>query len=265
MDNVVDVAIYPLPQQEEEAKGKRRMGLGLTGVANAVEYLGHQYGSQDFLDYLELILSSLRNICYITSSKLAKEKGAFPLFDTEKYLSGKFIKTLPEDVKELIFENGIRNSHLLSIAPTGTISLTADNISSGIEPVFTHEYQRVVQTFEGPKTEDITDYAWREWGLKGRTANETTAEEHVNVLIIAQRYIDSSCSKTCNVGDDVKWEDFKEIYMKAYDGGAKGCTTFRSSGKRMGILKEKQTAEEYIDDEDSVCRIDERTGQPTCS
>lgn len=165
---------------------------------------------------------------------------------------------------------GIRNSHLTSIAPTGTISLSADNISSGIEPVFTHQYTRTIIKEDGPVQEDIEDYGYREWGIKGRTAGELTPEEHVQVLIEAQKYVDSACSKTCNVGPDVSWERFQAIYMTAYDGGAKGCTTFRASGKRMGILNEKpveKIEKEYVADEDDVqvCVIDPTTGQPTCS
>lgn len=263
MDNIIDQAIYPLPQQEEEARSKRRMGLGLTGVANALEYMGYEYGSKLFLSALEIILILLRNTCYDASMVLSKEKGPFPLFD-ERYLDSKFIETLPLNLRSDIKKYGIRNSHLLSIAPTGTISLAADNISSGIEPVFSHSFERVIQTFEGPRTEQVEDYGYRTWGIKGRTANEISVDEHVNVLITSQKYVDSSVSKTCNVGDDVTWDQFKDVYIKAFDGGAKGCTTFRKKGKLAGILNENPT-EEFIDDEDSVCRIDESTGQPTCS
>lgn len=264
MDNIIDIGIYPLPQQETEGKSKRRMGLGVTGLANALERLGFPYGSVDFVREMNLILEVLRDECYQTSSDLSREKGPFSLFDSEKYLSGKFIQTLPVSIRESIKKYGIRNSHLLSIAPTGTISLSADNISSGIEPVFTHSYTRTIIKEDGPVNEDISDFAFREWGLRGRTAGELSPEEHVNVLINAQKYVDSACSKTCNVGADVDWERFKAIYIQAFDGGAKGCTTFRSSGKRMGILIEKHT-EEYVDDEDSVCKIDDKTGQPSCS
>lgn len=266
MDNIIDLGIYPLPQQETEGKSKRRMGLGITGLANAVEFMGWPYGSPKFISVMNTILSILRDTCYQTSAELAKEKGPFPLYD-DKYLEGRFIKTLPENIREKIKQNGIRNSHLLSIAPTGTISLSADNISSGIEPVYTYAYTRTILTEEGARYEDIEDYGYRVWGVKGRTANDLSPEEHVSVLNNAQKYIDSSCSKTCNVGEDISWDRFKAIYMAAYDGGAKGCTTFRAAGKRMGILNEnkQKEPEEYIDDEDMVCKIDETTGQPTCS
>lgn len=272
MDNIIDVGHYPLPAQEEEGKNKRRMGLGLTGVANAIEAQGKPYGSEAFLEELEKICIVLRDECYRASVQLSKEKGPFPLFDDEKYLAGKFIQTLPEDIREGIKLHGIRNSHLTSIAPTGTISLSADNVSSGIEPVFTYGYERTIQTFDGPVYETVSDYAYREWGVEGRTANAIEVEDHVQVLSLVQKYVDSACSKTCNVGDNVSWERFKDVYMTAYDTGAKGCTTFRSAGKRYGILNEKPTEDqkpvkEYIDDEDSVeaCFIDPQTGQPSCS
>lgn len=273
MDNIIDVGIYPLPAQEEEGKNKRRMGLGVTGLANALESLGLPYGSDGFLNATEEIVETLRDECYRASVELAKEKGSFPLFDKEKYLEGKFIQRLPDDIREGIAKYGIRNSHLTSIAPTGTISLSADNISSGIEPVFTHTYTRTIQTFDGPAHEEVSDYAYREWGIKGRTASEISVEEHVEVLNTVQEYIDSACSKTCNVGDDVDWERFKDVYLQAYKGGAKGCTTFRAAGKRYGILNETPKEEEepiekeYVDDEDSVqaCFINPQTGQPECS
>lgn len=263
MDNIIDIGIYPLPQQESEGKAKRRMGLGITGLANLVEAIGHPYGSEKFIEFLHFILRILQNTAYQTSVDLAKEKGTFPLYD-EKYLDGKFIKTLPSNILDDMKKYGIRNSHLISIAPTGTISLSADNISSGIEPVYTYSYTRTIQTEEGVRYEDVQDFGYNNWGIKGRTANQLSPEEHVSVLIAAQKYVDSACSKTCNVGEDVSWERFKNIYMMAYDGGCKGVTTFRAAGKRVGILVEKPK-EEYIDDEDMVCRIDETTGQPTCS
>lgn len=266
MDNIMDIGVYPLPQQETEGKAKRRMGLGVTGLANALERLGLPYGSAEFISYMASILGELRNIAYDTSADLAKEKGHFPAYN-KKYLKGKFIQNLPTEIQEKIKKYGIRNSHLTSIAPTGTISLAADNISSGIEPVFTHSYTRTIITEDGVRHEDVEDFGYRVWGLKGRTASELSPEEHVSVLIEAQKYVDSACSKTCNVGADVSWERFKNIYMMAFDGGCKGVTTFRSAGKRMGILNEKKIEKEYISDEDEVqvCTIDGTTGQPTCS
>ena len=235
MDNVVDRAVYPLPAQELEAKSKRRMGLGVTGVANAIEAMGHDYGSSMFLLTLEKIMKTIRDTAYVSSVSLAAEKGPFPLY-REEFLDSDFAKTLPDDIRDIIRRYGIRNSHLLSVAPTGTISLSADNVSSGIEPVFSYGFDRTIQTFDGPRVERVDDYGYRTFGVKGRKADDLPVLTHVEVLNLASRYVDSACSKTCNVGDDVSWDEFKSVYMAAYDGGASGCTTFRASGKRYGIL-----------------------------
>ena len=236
MDNVVDRAVYPMPDQEKEAKDKRRMGLGVTGVANALETLGLKYGSKGFLDKLGEVMAIIRDQCYMASVALSAEKGSFPLYDNVKYLESNFVKTLPDHIQAAIGMHGIRNSHLLSVAPTGTISLSADNVSSGIEPVFSHYYDRTIQTFDGPRIERVEDYAYRVYGIEGEKADDLSVFDHVAVLNLASHYVDSACSKTCNVGADVTWEQFKDVYMQAYDGGASGCTTFRASGKRYGIL-----------------------------
>jgi len=269
MDNVVDRATYPLPQQELEAKNKRRMGLGVTGVANAIEALGLEYGSDGFIRQLETIMEVIRDGCYLTSVALAVEKGKFPLYNSS-FLDSDFAKTLPNNIRDLIAAHGIRNSHLLSVAPTGTISLSADNVSSGIEPVFSHYYDRTIQTFDGPKVERVEDYGYSKFGVKGKTADELSVFDHVKVLNAASRYVDSACSKTCNVGDDVSWEDFKRVYMEAYDGGSSGCTTFRASGKRYGILNaaasEDVAEEEIVDniEEGGACYFDPNTGLRKC-
>jgi len=273
MDNVVDRAIYPLPAQELEAKSKRRMGLGVTGVANAIEALGHDYGSPMFLNVLEEIMKTIRDTCYMASVSLAIEKGPFPLYRGEM-LESDFCKTLPSDIRDLIERHGIRNSHLLSVAPTGTISLSADNVSSGIEPVFSYGFDRTIQTFDGPRVERVDDYGYRVFGVKGRKADDLPVMAHVKVLNLASQYVDSACSKTCNVGDDVTWDEFKEVYMAAYDGGASGCTTFRASGKRYGILNasasedvapevEEVDNSDYVD-EGGACYYDPATGLRQC-
>ena len=262
MDNVIDRTIYPLPEQQAEAKAKRRMGLGVTAMANAGEMLGLPYASAQFNDFARLALETLRNETYSCSADLAAEKGSFPLYDAEKYNQGKFIKTLPKRVRDKIKENGIRNSHLTSIAPTGTISLTADNVSSGIEPPFSLYYDRTIQQFDGHQIERVEDYAYRQ-GIAGRTANEISADEHVDVLILSSQYVDSAVSKTCNVGDNVTYDEFKELYVKAWRGGCKGITTFRASGKRYGILNEvKPKADEQPKAE--ACFIDPATGAKSC-
>lgn len=272
MDNVVDRATYPLPQQEKQAKDTRRMGLGVTGVANAIEALGFDFGSDKFIRVLEEIMSTIRDVCYETSVELAKEKGAFPLFKKD-YLTSEFAMTLPAKIRTKIAKHGIRNSHLLSVAPTGTISLSADNVSSGIEPVFSYVTKRTIQTFEGPTEHEIYDYGYRVFGVEGKTANELSVFDHVRVLNVASKYVDSACSKTCNVGDDITWEEFKQVYMDAYEGGSSGCTTFRASGKRFGVLnvassendvEEKPAEKDNFMDEGGACYFDPSTGLRKC-
>lgn len=274
MDTVVDKAIYPLNEQEEEAKSKRRMGLGVTGVANALEIMGYRYGSGDAILVFETIMRVLRDTAYRASISLAIEKGPFPLFDVA-YLDSEFAISLPEDIREDIRTYGIRNSHLLSVAPTGTISLSADNVSSGIEPVFSHWYDRTINTATGQKVERVEDYAYRKFGVEGVTADKLTPKQHVDMLISASRYVDSACSKTCNIGDNVSWEDFKQVYMDAWRGGASGCTTFRSAGKRFGILnasasedvlvEPEQPKDDFVSEQEGAqCYIDPTTGIRSC-
>ena len=263
MDNVIDRTIYPLPEQEAEAKSKRRMGLGVTGLANAGEMLGHPYASPSFMEWAEGVLATLRDETYSTSSDLAAEKGAFPLFDADKYMKSRFIKSLPQHLQTKIAEQGIRNSHLTSIAPTGTISLTADNVSSGIEPPFSLFYDRTIASFDGQNVERVEDYAYRQ-GVAGRTANEISAQEHLNVLILASKYVDSAVSKTCNVGDDVTFDEFKQLYYKAWQNGCSGITTFRAAGERFGILNEVKEAANDNEPKAEACFIDPATGQKSC-
>ncbi len=273
MDNVIDRTVYPLEEQQLEAQSKRRMGLGVTGVANAGEALGYTYGSPEFLEWLEEVMTVIRDTCYQSSISLALEKGPFPMFIADKYLESGFARTLPENIRRDIHNYGIRNSHLLSVAPTGTISLSADNVSSGIEPVFSHSYERTIQTFEGPKVEKVEDYGFRVFGVKGKTANELSVFDHVKVLNTASKFVDSACSKTCNVGEEVTWDQFKDVYMQAYLGGASGCTTFRASGKRYGILnaaavedvaEEPELEEDDFIEEGGACYFDPATGLRTC-
>lgn len=261
MDNVVDRAEYPLPEHGREARSKRRMGLGVMGIANAIEYTGHPYGTPGFIKAAEEVLETIRDSAYQASVALAREKGSFALFDRERYGDGQFISTLPMELQKDISKYGIRNSHLTSIAPTGTISLSSDNVSSGIEPVFSHYYDRtIIDGATGKKKKErVTDYAYREWGLKGKTTNEVTVDEHLDVLITAALRVDSAVSKTCNVPGTVDFEEFKTIYTRAYEGGAKGCTTYRKDGKRGGILEEVKE-----DQEGKSCRIDPTTGRREC-
>ena len=272
MDNVIDETTYPLPQQEKEAKDKRRMGIGVTGLGNILGAMGIEYGSIEAQEFTKELLRFLANNLYMASALLANEKGSFPKFDREEFLASRFVKKLDTYVRDAIYDCGIRNALLTSIAPTGTISLYANNVSSGLEPVWSHSYVRTVQTAEGPIQEVVEDYAYREWGIECVTADQISVNAHVDMLTAAQEWVDSACSKTCNVGPDVTWKEFQDVYMRAYDGGAKGCTTFRASGKRLGILSasssEDVVEEEEFDDETIVeggaCYIDPETGIRSC-
>jgi len=209
------------------------------------------------------VMTLLRDTTYIASVSLAIEKGPFPAFDAGHYVSGEFIQTLPEEIQTLIGKHGIRNSHLLSIAPTGTISLYAGNISSGIEPPFALSYNRKVRQDGGSfKTYYVEDYAYSEYGVKGRTSEEISAQDHIKVLCLASELVDSACSKTCNVGDHVTFDEFKDLYIMAYDGGASGCTTFRPSSFEGAILTRVDPQEEQVG---GACFIDPETGERSCS
>ncbi len=263
MDNVIDRARYPLPQQEHEAKTKRRVGMGVTGMANALEAMGLPYGTLEYIAMQDNILRLIAVESYRASALLAAEKGAFPLFDADKYLQGKFVQRLGEaepELLNLIRQHGIRNSHLTSIAPTGTISLCADNCSSGIEPVFDYEQVRPVNTPAGQELVEVQDYGVREFGVRGRRAHDVTAQEHIAVLSSAQRWVDSAVSKTTNMDSSMPWKDFKQLYLTAWTSGAKGCTTFNNDGKRVALLTGKTKAQ----DRGETCEIDPVTGLREC-
>jgi len=262
LDNVIDIAVYPLEAQEKEAKSKRRMGIGFTGLANAFELLGYEYGSPDFMKELKILCSIHLEACYSASVQLAKEKGVFPKYKSNYYLNSKFIQKLSKKLQKDIAEYGIRNSHLTSIAPTGTISLTADNISSGIEPVFAHSQKRVYRDAHGLREEVLKDYAFSKYGFKCTTISDISPETHVEVLNLVSQYIDSGVSKTINVDENITWDRFKQVYINAWLGGAKGCTTFRINGKRGGILSKNE--QDMLDNENEVCYIDPETGQKFC-
>jgi len=237
MDNVNDLARYPLPEQHAEALAKRRMGIGVTGLANAIEAMGYAYGSKEFLGTMHTILFSLADASYRASAMLAAEKGPFPLFEREPYLASPYIKRLPDFVRALIEKHGIRNSHLISMAPTGTISLCADNVSSGIEPVFAKRLTNTINTLSGVEKVEVIDYGFRVFDTEPRTADQVTAEEHVAVLCCAQKYTDSAVSKTCNVPPTMEWDAFKALYHRAWRRGAKSCAVFNTGGKRAGVLE----------------------------
>jgi ribonucleoside-diphosphate reductase alpha chain len=221
------------------------MGLGVTGVSNALEICGHRYASESYLEVQDKLLDVLRRAAYSTSIEMARTKGSFPLFDPEAWLDSGYAKTLPEDLRDGIRRHGLRNGLLLSIAPTGTISLAADNVSSSIEPPYELEAERLINFADGPRRVAVSDYALEEYGVRCRTAMETSPTEHVQVLCRAQRYIDSAISKTVNVKGavqgkpepgEITFTEFRDVYRLAYDGQAKGCSTFNANGKRAGIL-----------------------------
>jgi ribonucleoside-diphosphate reductase alpha chain len=263
MDNVVDLAKYPLHEQEQEAQSKRRMGIGVTGVANAIEALGFPYASKGFRVTLYALQERIKNVVYRASANLAREKGSFPLFDRDRYLEGAFIQTLDQDVLDLIQAHGIRNSHLLSIAPTGTISTAADNVSSGIEPVFALRQKRLINYPTGVQEVELEDYGSRFLATKGKTADECTAEEHLSVLITATAQVDSAVSKTCNVRTDYPWEDFQDLYIKAWKSNCKGCTTHRTGNFRGAILKSVDD-EPIIEEQATSCELDPVSGRRSC-
>jgi len=250
MDNVVDTAIYPLPEQKEQAEANRRMGLGFMGMANAIEAIGYEYGTEDYIDVQSAIMDTLMDAAYYESAMLAKEKGAFPAY-TSKYLEQPFVRRLDPATFQVVRDHGIRNSHLVSMAPTGTISFCMGHVSSGIEPVFAVQQERIVQMPGGPVNYEVEDYSYKYLGVKPRTADEVTPEEHIAVLAAAQKYTDSAVSKTCNVPADTSWLDFKGIYKKAWAEGAKGCATFTTGGKRGALLQAKPVA----DCEGAACAI----------
>jgi len=263
MDNVIDRTKYPLEQQEIEAKSKRRMGLGITGLANAFTLCGYRYGSPEAVKLTKKIMRVLTYGAYSASSDLSLEKGSFKLYDAEKYQESGFVSRLPQELRDKIKTQGMRNSHLTSIAPTGTISFTADNISSGIEPVFQHELDRTVQTEDGARVVRLKDYVYNFFGLRGETTDDLNVEDHLQMQIAVQPFIDSAVSKTINVGGNVTFEEFKDVYMQAWKNKLKGITTFRLDGKRYGILNKIKPANKDEND-GAACFIDPATGSRTC-
>jgi ribonucleoside-diphosphate reductase alpha chain len=302
-DNVFEKTVYPLPAQQAEALAKRRMGVGVTGMANALEVCGHPYGSAGYLEMQDAVLTLLRDTAYRTSVGMARSKGSFPLFDAEKWLASGFGCTLPDDIRDGIARYGLRNGLLLSLAPTGTISLTADNVSASIEPPPALEVDRVVNYADGPRTVPFNDYALEEYGVRCRTALQVPVADHVEVLCRAQKLVDSAISKTINLagaktdprpplatkgspaGDrETSFKDFKDIYLQVWRGGGKGCTTYNINGKRGAVIKERAAVQdpgEYGKDgrpkaesngltadrvgtPDDSCYTDPATGNRTC-
>ncbi|HEY5338151.1 MAG TPA: adenosylcobalamin-dependent ribonucleoside-diphosphate reductase [Rhizomicrobium sp.] len=247
LDDVIDVSRFPLAEQRAEAKAKRRIGLGVTGLADALIFCRARYGSAQSIALIERWLTVLSHAAYSASAELAREKGAFPLFDAHEFLKRPHIMALPEDIRVQIAAHGIRNGLLTSIAPTGTISLFAGNVSSGIEPVFAYSYTRKILRPDGLRIEEaVEDFAYRKFRARfGEdtalpdyfvNAQELSPDDHLAVQAAAQKYIDSSISKTINVPADISFEAFKDVYRHAYEMGCKGCTTYRPSAARGSVL-----------------------------
>jgi ribonucleoside-diphosphate reductase alpha chain len=250
MDNTIDVSGFPLEEQRQEAIAKRRIGLGITGLADALMMCGLRYGSPAAAGQAGEWARQISRAAYMTSAHLAREKGAFPLFDRDAYLAGETVGELDEDVRALIGAHGIRNALLTSVAPTGTISLVADNVSSGVEPVFALAYTRKVLQPDGSRVEEeVSDYALRRFramfGEDTRlpehfvTAQDLTPAEHVRMQAAVQKYVDSAISKTVNVPEDIGFEAFQEVYLDAYRSGCKGCTTYRPNAITGSVLEVK--------------------------
>lgn len=263
MDNVIDVGGFPLPDQKKKAEDDRQLGLGVTGLADALAMCGVRYGDQKAIDMVDDWMSRISMEAYRASSRLAEEKGSFPTYDKDGYFKiGTFASGLPEGLKRDIGAKGIRNSLLLSIAPTGTISLYAGNVSSGIEPIFAHSYTRKVLQPDGSHVEELVeDYAvklWRErFGDEPlpdffATAQDLSPLDHVKMQAAAQKWVDSSISKTINCPEDISFPAFKDVYMEAWDTGCKGCTTYRPNdvtGSVISVEKPEEPSPIVADDD----------------
>jgi ribonucleoside-diphosphate reductase alpha chain len=247
MNNVIDVSRFPLPRQREAAHGTRRVGLGLTGLGDALIMLGLPYAEARARDAAAAMMRTICHAAYASSVALAREKGPFPFFEREAYLSGEFVRALPEDLREGIARHGIRNSHLTAIAPTGTISLLANNVSSGIEPVYDFRYARRMLERDGTMREfALVDHALERWhAVRGDepppatfvTAQQLEPQAHLDMQAALQPYVDSSISKTINVPAAFPFERFKGIYRYAYERGLKGCTTYRPNTITGAVLE----------------------------
>ncbi|MDP1928772.1 MAG: adenosylcobalamin-dependent ribonucleoside-diphosphate reductase [Thiobacillus sp.] len=247
LDNVIDVSRYPLPAQAEQAQHKRRVGLGLTGLADALVLLGLRYDSDAARQLAARAMQVVRDAAYRASIELARDKGAFPAFACDAFLASGFASRLPADIRAAIAAHGLRNSHLLAIAPAGTISLLANNCSSGIEPVFAATAERrVLQTDGSYRTHSVSDYAMQLWQQRGGTgappafveARQLDPLAHLLMQAALQPYVDNAISKTINVAADMPFERFADLYRQAHALGLKGCTVFRPNPITGAILSE---------------------------
>ena len=261
LDNVLDVTAWPLEQQRAEAMAKRRVGLGFTGLGDALIMLRLRYDTEEARRTASRISESMRDAAYRASAELARERGAFPLFNADLYLSGtSFAARLPEDIKALIRKQGIRNSHLLSIAPTGTISLAfADNASNGIEPPFSWVYTRKKRIDDGFQEYSVEDHAWRRYKALGGdtgslppyfvTALEMSAQAHQEMVAAVAPYIDTSISKTVNVPEDYPYSEFQDLYLRAWKSGLKGLATYRPNKVLGSVLSVAPKPQDFVQDD----------------
>ena len=250
LDNVIDLSRFPLEAQAGQARGSRRLGLGVTGLADMLIMLGLHYADEAARSLVAKVMRQISINAYRESVALAREKGAFPFFEREAYIGSPFILGLPEAIQQAIHENGIRNSHLTAIAPTGTISLFANNVSSGIEPVFDFQYRRRVRDADGEFREHtMSDYAWRLWQQQKSSevlpdyfasALSLSPQAHLAMQAAVQPHVDSAISKTINVPAEYEFGAFKDLYLEAYRQGLKGCTTFRPNEVTGAILSTEQ-------------------------
>jgi len=263
---VIDVSQFPLDAQRQQALGSRRIGLGLTGLADALIMLGLHYGEAGARSAAASVMQTICDTAYRTSVSLASEKGSFPKFLAESYLNGEFVGSLPADIRRGIADYGIRNSHLIAIAPTGSISLLANNVSSGLEPVFGFRHSRRILDADGNLRQfELIDHAARLWGeLRGPTtplpkyfveAHRLEPSVHLEMQAALQPYVDNAISKTVNVPEDYPLERFARLYDLAYDKGLKGCTTFRPNRVTGEVL----AIPNQTDSSSSCCNI-EREG-----
>lgn len=237
MDNVISASRFPLPQQQQQALGSRRIGIGITGLADALIMLGLHYTEEAARKQAADIMQLICHYAYRASIDLAAERGSFPDFDSDAYLTSNFIQSLPEDIRAAIRKQGIRNSHLIAIAPTGTISLLANNVSSGIEPVYDFSYSRKIRQGDGREASyQLSDFAYYKWQKRHEPsalpetfvrAWDVSPEAHLKMQAAIQPYVDSAISKTINIPIDFPFEKFQSLYKNAYALGLKGCTTFR--------------------------------------
>jgi ribonucleoside-diphosphate reductase alpha chain len=254
LDNVIDATRFPIGRQRDYSLGARRIGLGITGLADALVMLGLPYDGRGARLAAARVMALICHTAYRTSIRLAEEKGSFPFFDRDRYLQALFVRTLPQDIRDGIERAGIRNSHLTAIAPTGTISLFANNVSSGIEPIFGLRYRRRILGSDGIASEhEVADYAYDAWRRKhgdGKavppifaSAEDVPVEAQLDMQAALQPHVDNAISKTIQVPAQYPVEDFQRLYELAYDKGLKGCTTFRPNpvtGQVIQIASQQQ-------------------------